>query len=233
MFGRDYAQHGFSDMAQVDVLLEALALRLGERVLELGCGNGGIAEYIAEASGAHVIGLDFIPEAIRQAQVRALAQPERLAFVVGDIGALGFAAASFDAVIAIDTLYFTELTSTLAVLARLLKPGGRMALFYQYGVDPEHPIETFDRSTMPAERTPLGAALAGLGLPYTARDFSEADYAHARHKKRVLEEVRAQLAGEGATFLFDNRYGEACGVLAAYEAGCQARYLYVVRKPVL
>ena len=58
VFGADYAQHGFSDMAQVDSLLAFLNLRPGDRILDLGCGNGGIAAYIASQTGAFVTGID-------------------------------------------------------------------------------------------------------------------------------------------------------------------------------
>lgn len=33
---------------------------------------------------------------------------------------------------------------------------------------------------------------------------------------------------EGTQFLHDNRYGEACGAIAAFEAGALARYLYLI-----
>ncbi len=41
--------------------MEALRLRSGDRVLDLGCGNGMIAEYISDRAAAHVMGLDYIP----------------------------------------------------------------------------------------------------------------------------------------------------------------------------
>ena len=93
-------------MAQVDLLLQVANLTPASRVLELGCGNGGIAAYIAAVTGAHVTGIDFAQTAIRQAEAQAAAQPDRLTFQVADIGRLPFPPASFDAMIAIDTLYF-------------------------------------------------------------------------------------------------------------------------------
>jgi SAM-dependent methyltransferase len=236
VFGRNFSQHGFSDMAQVDAMLDVLALGPGDRVLDLGCGNGAMAEYIAELSGAHVTGIDYIPEAIRQARERAEANPSRLAFYIGDIGHLldaesrfPFRPHSFDALISIDTLYFTDLPDTVRQMRALLAPGGQMALFY--GVDRylDAPGETFDPATLAAERTPLGEALLANGLRFEARDFSEDNYQHAQLKKRVLEELQNAFEAEGNTFLFKNRYGEARGVIAEYEAGQSARYLYHVK----
>ena len=66
--GRNLCQHDFTEMSHVDRLVEVTAMRAGQRVLDMGCGNGFIAEYLSDASGAHVTGVDFIPDAIRQAQ---------------------------------------------------------------------------------------------------------------------------------------------------------------------
>ncbi len=228
VFGRNFAQHGFSDMAQVDRLIEVLALAPGNRVLELGCGNGAMAAYISNATGAHITGIDFIPEAIRQAQVRTQGKKDRLAFEVGDIGHLAFAPGSFDALIAVDTLYFTDLDTTVAQMKALLAPGGQMGIFYAYGADPENPLATFPRENLPPERTPLGVALRNHGLAFRAWDFTADDYRHAQLKKRVIEEVHADIEAEGNIFLYENRRGEAEGVMAAIEAGAHARYLYHV-----
>ena len=96
-------------MSQVASLLAFINLKPGDRALELGCGNGAMADYIAEHSGAHLTGIDYIPEAIRQANQRTRGRGKRLAFKVMDIGALNFPPESFDTIISIDTLYFTEI----------------------------------------------------------------------------------------------------------------------------
>ena len=48
-FGRDLCQHGFADMAQIDALIAATGLAPGDHALDLGCGNGMIAEYISDS----------------------------------------------------------------------------------------------------------------------------------------------------------------------------------------
>ena len=227
-YGRDFGQHGFADMAQLDALLGAIRLAPGNRVLDLGCGNGGIAEYISDVTGAHVTGVDFIPEAIRQAQERTAANRDRLAFRAGDIRQLDYSPGSFDALVSIDTLYFVELDRSIPQLAALLAPAGRMAIFYSHGADPEHPIATFPRETLPPDRTPLGEALARQGLHFRATDFTEADYRHAQVARQVLDELKPAFETEHNLFLYENRLGEANGIIAAVEAGAHARALYHV-----
>jgi cyclopropane fatty-acyl-phospholipid synthase-like methyltransferase len=80
VYGRDLCQHGMMDMAQLDALIAALGLGAGSRVLELGCGNGRIAEYISDVTGANVFGVDSSTVGIRQAIERSVAKRDRLAF---------------------------------------------------------------------------------------------------------------------------------------------------------
>lgn len=230
VFGRDLSQHGFSDMAQLDRLIEVLALRPGDRVLDLGCGNGGIAAHICDCTGAHVTGVDYIPEAIRQAEERTQDRRDRLAFRVMSIDCLDFPAAAFDALISIDTLYFTDLDPTLEGLKRVVRPGGQMGIFYSHGVMPWEDAAAFPRETLQPATTPLGAALTRQGLAFRAWDFTQADYELARVRKHVVEELREQFEAEGNRFIYENRRGDSDGTMAAVEQGAHSRYLYHVRR---
>jgi SAM-dependent methyltransferase len=204
------------------------ALGPESRALDLGCGNGGMAEYISDVTGAHVTGIDYIPEAIRQARGRAQSKRHRLAFEVGDIGRLDLPRYSFDTLISIDTLYFSGLDETIGQMRAVLTPGGQMGIFYSHGVRRSMPIETFPLNTLLPDRTPLARALQAHGLSYRVWDFTAEDYAHAQLKKCVAEELRAELEAEGNLFLYKSRHGEAVGVIKAIEANAHVRYLYHV-----
>ncbi len=104
----------------------------------------------------------------------------------------------------------------------LLRPGGRMGIFYSHGADPWHPAETFPRETLPADSGPLAAALRANGLHYRWWDFTEDDYEHARRKRAIIEALRGTYQTEEDRFLCECRMGEAHGVMAAYEAGALA-----------
>jgi len=66
LYGLNLCQHGFAEVAHLDQMIGICSLNPQNRLLDLGCGNGLIAEYISDRSGAHVTGIDFIPEAIQQ-----------------------------------------------------------------------------------------------------------------------------------------------------------------------
>ncbi len=121
--------------------------------------------------------------------------------------------------IAIDSLYFADLADTVRQMKTLLRPGGRLGIFYSHGADPWHPAESFPRETLPPDSGPLAAALRANGLSYRWWDFTLADYEHARRKKAIIEALRSTYRTDEDRFLCECRLGEADGVMAACEAG--------------
>jgi SAM-dependent methyltransferase len=227
LYGRNLCQHGFADLAQLDALIQESALGPGLCALDLGCGNGLITEYLLTLSQAdYLYGIDYIPEAIRQAQALAAARPGRLNFSVMDIANITLRPASFDMVVAVDTLYFTPLAETLPQLLKLLHPGGRLAAFWSESCNPSMDLETFDREKVKMDQTELAQELKKLGLAYRAWDFTDADADHARRKEQIAEHLRPQFEAEGNLFLYENHMGEALGVQRACNAGAHGRYLY-------
>jgi SAM-dependent methyltransferase len=141
---------------------------------------------------------------------------------------LPFPPGSFDAIIAVDTLYFADddLDGMFAQLRRLLAPGGQILAYYSHAANPELPAEVFPRETLPPDKTPVAEALRHEGFACAAWDFTAADYGHAQRMEATLTELRPMFEAEGMLFLYENRMGEARGVQAAHEAGAAARYLY-------
>jgi ubiquinone/menaquinone biosynthesis C-methylase UbiE len=230
VFGKDLGQHGFTNLEQLELLMQVTQLGPAQRALDLGCGNGLITEYLSDSTGAHITGLDYIPQAINQAQQRTAAKSDRLAFTVGDINQLEFSKSVFDVVISIDTIYFSEdYAATLRALKEVLRPGGQMAIFYSYGREPWVPVEQFAKETLPPDKTPLAEALRTNGLTFCTWDLTSQDYQLAKLRKEVLTELKSQFEAEDTLFIYENRLGDAEGVRQAIEEGLHARYLYHVQ----
>src|SRR5512142_1364885 len=104
VFGRDLGQHGFANLEQLELLMQVTGLGPAQHVLDLGCGNRMIPEYLSDCTGAYITGLDYIPQAISQAQSRTAAKSERLRFIVGDINRLELPSSAFDVILSIDTM---------------------------------------------------------------------------------------------------------------------------------
>jgi SAM-dependent methyltransferase len=99
----------------------------GCRVLDAGCGMGRFAEVAADA-GADVHAID-LSTAVEAAQ-RNLGHRPNVRFYQADILNLPFAPESFDAIYSIGVLHHTPSTRrAFLALCRLLKPGGRIAIW--------------------------------------------------------------------------------------------------------
>ena len=111
------------------VLIERLAVRAGERVFDVGCGTGLLAEYVARLVGAagQVEAIDPLPLRIEIAKRREAAN---LQFRVGDAYALnGYSDATFDVVYLNAVFHWLpEKLGPLRQFRRLLVPGGRLGL---------------------------------------------------------------------------------------------------------
>jgi demethylmenaquinone methyltransferase/2-methoxy-6-polyprenyl-1,4-benzoquinol methylase len=140
-------------------LLTLSAIEPGQRVLDLACGTGDLA-LEAAARGARVVGLDITPRMIELSRAAASRVPSgiRVAWLVGDMGALPVAEASCDR---ITTGYglrnVPDLAAALAEIHRALKPGGRLA-----SLDFNRPEHQFVRSIYLAYLTTVGSALGWL-----------------------------------------------------------------------
>jgi len=92
--------------------------------LDVGCGDGMLACRLAERC-AEVTGIDRDPRMIARARSRAR---ERVRFIEADFLAHAFLAASFDFVCANTSLHHMDFAAALAAMARVLRPGGRLAV---------------------------------------------------------------------------------------------------------
>ena len=111
-----------------DAVIDRLDPQPGQRVLDLATGTGAVAE-LAAAKGADVVGVDIAPALIEQAKERAAERGLEIDYRVGDVEALDLEDASFDLVASTCGVMFAPDHKAVArELARVTKPGGRIAL---------------------------------------------------------------------------------------------------------
>lgn len=108
-------------------LVEALDPQPGERVLDVGCGAGNLAE-LAAGAGARVTGIDLSPRLVEVAKARAEAGGYDIDYRVGDAENLDVEDASFAKVVSSVAMIFApDHDAAARELARVTKPGGRLA----------------------------------------------------------------------------------------------------------
>jgi len=93
--------------------------------LDVGCGDGLLAARLAERC-AKVTGIDRDPRMI--ALARAQPSRVRITFLEADFLAHRFPEESFDFVCANTSLHHMDFTAALTTMARLLRPGGQLAV---------------------------------------------------------------------------------------------------------
>ena len=131
-YGEEYPSdvHPFSSTTKwlLGRLVSETKLGPGDTLVDMGCGRGGPGLWLARATGATLIGVDWSSAAVRLAEARiAEFLPEgRARFVVGDLVASGLRDACADAVICVDAVFFApDVAAAMAEAGRVLRPRGR------------------------------------------------------------------------------------------------------------
>ncbi|MFI9065972.1 class I SAM-dependent methyltransferase [Streptomyces sp. NPDC053429] len=109
-------------------------LRPGERVLDAGCGTGRALPALRAAVGPSgtVIGADLTPQML--AAAREAGRGEAAALLLTDVARLPLRDGVLDAVFAAGLIaHLPDPESNLTELARVVRPGGRLALFHPVG----------------------------------------------------------------------------------------------------
>jgi demethylmenaquinone methyltransferase / 2-methoxy-6-polyprenyl-1,4-benzoquinol methylase len=179
-------------------LMALAAPRPGARALDLATGTGDIA-FALQARGARVVGLDITLRMIELARGKADggAPEKRVAahFLVGDMLALPFPAASFDIV---TTGYglrnVPNLTTAIDEIQRVLAPGGQLL-----SLDFNRPANAIVRAAYLAYLTVVGAALGWVlhrdpdtyrYIPASIRQYPGAEAVARMFEARGFNRVR-------------------------------------------
>lgn len=136
---------------------DLLHVQPGQTLVDLGCGRGGPGLWLADRTGAHLIGIEGSAVAVADAQVRSslfpnVVQPQ---FQVSDVVNTGLPTGCADAVVAVDVVQLVgNPAQMITEVARLLRVGGHLVL------------TTWEGQNSAPERFPrdLRGLLEGAGL---------------------------------------------------------------------
>ncbi len=164
-------------------LVAAIEPRAGQRILDVATGTGMVAEALARRSSCQVVALDQSEAMLGAARARIESDPQlavRIALLQGEAEQLPFDDAEFDGLSFTYLLrYVDDRLATMRELARVVKPGGRIAMV-EFGVPQTRALRA------------LWRVHTRLGLPLIGRLVSPAWYEVGRFLGPNIEQLQAQ-----------------------------------------
>lgn len=111
-----------------ELLADNADLRAASKVLDIACGNGN-ATLAAARSGAHVVGVDYVPALLEDGRARALAEGLDVEFRLGDAEDLPAEDSSYDAVLSVfGAMFAPDHQRTADEIVRVTSSGGTVGL---------------------------------------------------------------------------------------------------------
>lgn len=221
-FGEDFSQDGFSDVRQIDRILQYVPSKENVHILDIGCGNGKMLGYLQKKTGAYIHGFDYSKKAIRTA---CKLFPVNSEFREGVIGEIEYPEESFDVITSMDTMYFAkDMNVFVTQIYQWLREDGVFFVGYQEG-------EVMPK-TESADTTVFAKALKSNGISYEATDITEQTYELLRTKRIAAIAHSAKFEAEGHKNWYNMLMAQTECVTEPYEQFKEkmARYIYVVRK---
>lgn len=148
----DYTQLATRLAPAAEVLVHAARVEPGDRALDIAAGTGNAA-LAASTRGASVVASDITPRMLELGRARTRAAGLELEWVEADADDLPFEDGSFDVALSAFGLMFADPSAAVAEAARVLRPGGRLALAVW---DPEGYMGRLAEATRPRWSPPPG-----------------------------------------------------------------------------
>lgn len=112
--------------------VDKMSLNKNQHILDIGCGIGGAARYIATHSGCQVTGIDLTTEYISTARKLTILTglDDKVSFEVTSALAMPFDNETFDAAITIHVaMNIPERVALYSEISRVMKPGATLCIF--------------------------------------------------------------------------------------------------------
>ncbi len=123
-----------------DLLAKNLDIKKNQLILDAGCGQGIVSTYLARKYGCKITGITIVPFEIEKADelAKKLRVEDKTEYHLMDYSNTNFQDNQFDAIYTMESFVHTpNIKRTLHEFFRILKPGGRLAMFEYTMADDE------------------------------------------------------------------------------------------------
>ncbi len=221
-FGADFSQDGFSDIHQIDLITRYVALDSNSFILDVGCGNGKMVQYLKSKTGAHISGFDYSENAIRTAIADHTTDSD---FIVGTLDEMMYPAKHFDLIVSMDSIYFSkDMRQFVKKAYGWLKDKGTFFVGYQEG-------DIMPR-TQNGDSTIFANALRECNLEYQAIDYTEQTFHMLQQKRNAMLNLKEAFEKENLMEWYHLVLAQTDCVTVSFDEyiNGNARYIYIVRK---
>ena len=216
--GYKLCQFNMMDRQQLEYLFEPIPLSAEDRLLDLGCGSGGLLRALTEGKGCCGVGIDRLPPSA----VGELGG--RTQYICGDIDDIGRYKLKPTVTLAIDSLYFSRDPETLLRYLCGVE-GNRLYIFFSQYLFDGSPA---DMDMLRPERTRIALGLSSAGVRYTTLDYGENERLLYERSICALRARRENFKREGNQDLYEQKLEEQLLGKRLYDSGRAGRWLYIV-----
>ncbi len=221
-FGEDFSQDGFSDINQISLILEYAPKKENINILDIGCGNGKMLEYLQSKIGGHIYGFDFSENAINTAKSMNIKNSN---FKCSIIGEADYPLETFDLITSMDTMYFTkDMPEFTKQIYSWLKHDSVFFIGYEEGdIMPK---------TSDSDTTVIADALRKSGFKYSAINYTKETYDMLKTKREAVISLKDDFIRENLQQWYDVVLGQTQNSSLSFDEyqNFNARYIYIARK---
>lgn len=221
-FGKDFSQDGFSDISQINLILQHCPQTNDLHILDIGCGNGKMLKYLQNQIGGYIYGFDYSQNAIYAALRDNVPNSD---FRVGIIGEIDYPSNMFELVISMDTVYFAkDMNYFIGQVYNWLKNDGVFFIGYQEG--------DIMAKTNDSETTILAKALKENNFKYEVIDYTKQTYVMLNRKRKTIIGFKNDFIQENLEDWYSVIINQTSSADVPYEdyKKHNARYIFIARK---
>ncbi|MBL7997266.1 MAG: methyltransferase domain-containing protein [Candidatus Kapabacteria bacterium] len=222
VYGEDLSQHGLINQYELSFLIEELRQANCKKIVDIGCGNGKITEWISQQTNTVILGVDISSQGIAAAQERTKHNP-KLQFQIANLNTIELPD-TYDAVLFLDTLYYSNnILKTIELACKACNSSGYIYAYFSQWI-----MDESQKEYLNANATILARVAQELKLEFTAINLTDSGINHWKKKLDVLNKLHDEFINEGNNELWEYRYNEALRY-ASWEDKKYARYLYTLK----